>query len=347
VKRDINDLLQKHGDKAAFYLDEITKEELGERIKKATANGHEPDANARANGSEQPGKAGKGEAKGPNLPTPTPFVCRDLKTIPRRRFIYGAHYIRKYVSATLAPGAAGKTSLGIVELLAICTGRSLLGIKPLEQCNVWLWNGEDPHEELERKIRATMLHYDIKPEEVEGRLFCDSGREQKIVIAEQARNGEATICYPVKKHLVQMLQDRQIGVFSVDPFLRSHRVKENDNAAMDEAVSAWCEVANEANASIPLYQHTRKTNGEEVTVEDSRGAIALPNAARDVRALNTMTKAQAEEAGIEPEQRKRYFRVTKGLKPNLTAPTEESDWYRFVSIELGNATMTARRTRLA
>jgi hypothetical protein len=285
----------------------------------------------------QPTPAQKQANEPPKLIVPTPFdPWRDPKTIPPRKFIYGGHYIRKYISATLAPGAAGKTSLGIVELLAICTGRPLLGIKPVERCNVWAWNGEDPADELERKIHAAMIYYKIPPEEVAGRLYFDSGRDQKIVIAEQTKNGEATICRPVQKHLIQMLQEREIGVFSVDPFLRSHRVKENDNTAMDEAATAWAEVANEADVSIALYQHTRKTNGDEVTVDDSRGAVALPNAARDVRTVNTMTKPQAEEAGIEVEQRRRYFRVTKGGKSNLVEPTERIDWHRFVSVELGN-----------
>lgn len=294
---------------------------------------HHPAANEQAGQAAVPAKR---QDDKPTLITPTPFVWRDPKTIPPRKFIYGGHYIRKYVSATLAPGAAGKTSLGIVELLAICTGRPLLGVKPVERCNVWVWNGEDPADELERKIHAAMLHYQIDRSEVEGRFFFDSGREQKIVIAEQTKNGEATICRPVQQHLVQMLRERDISVFAVDPFLRSHRVKENDNAAMDEAATAWAEVANEADISIALYQHTRKTNGEEVTVDDSRGAIALPNAARDVRTVNSMTKAQAEEAGLEVEHRRRYFRVTNGGKSNLTEATEEMDWHRFVSVELGN-----------
>ena len=61
------------------------------------------------------------------LITPTAFKWRDPATLQRRQFVYGTHYIRKFVSTTLAPGGAGKTSLGIVEALAICTGRPLLG----------------------------------------------------------------------------------------------------------------------------------------------------------------------------------------------------------------------------
>lgn len=200
---------------------------------------------------------------------------------------------------------------------------------------MWIWNGEDPRDELERKIIATMLLHKIEPEEVEGGLFFNSGREQKIVIAKQTKDG-TTICAPVQENIIEMMKEREIGVLIIDPFLKSHGVNKNDNAAMDEAASAWCEVAGKANAAIALYQHTRKTNGSEVTVEDGRGAIALVNASRDVRTINTMTEAEAEQAGIEPERRRFYFRVTNGGKSNMTPPSEKSDWRHFELVPLAN-----------
>ena len=67
-----------------------------------------------------------------------PFVWQDPATIPPRRWIYGRHYIADYASATLAQGAAGKSSLVIVEALSIITGRPLLGVTPNETGNVWI-----------------------------------------------------------------------------------------------------------------------------------------------------------------------------------------------------------------
>jgi len=105
----------------------------------------------------------------------TPFRWTDPASIAPRRWIYGHHYIRKFVSETVAPGGYGKSTLAITEALAIVTGRPLLGITPNERVNVWLWNGEDPMEELQRRIAAACLHYDIDPSELEGRLFvCEA-----------------------------------------------------------------------------------------------------------------------------------------------------------------------------
>jgi hypothetical protein len=45
----------------------------------------------------------------------TPHVWRDPATIPPRAWLYGRHYIRKFVSCTVAPGSLGKSSLAVVE----------------------------------------------------------------------------------------------------------------------------------------------------------------------------------------------------------------------------------------
>ncbi len=96
----------------------------------------------------------------------TPFVWRDPKTIPRRRFLYGTHLIRKFCSATFATTGAGKSSQILVELIALAAGRPLLGTQPKQRCRVWYWNGEEPREEIERRIAAICKYYQIAPEEL-------------------------------------------------------------------------------------------------------------------------------------------------------------------------------------
>ena len=109
--------------------------------------------------------------------------------IPPRRWLHGRHYVRSFISETVAPGAYGKSTVALTEALAIVTGRPLLGVTPSEQLNVRYWNGEDPIKELQRRIAAVCLHYQIERSEIEGRLFLDNGRKTKIIIAEQTRTG--------------------------------------------------------------------------------------------------------------------------------------------------------------
>ena len=60
----------------------------------------------------------------------TPFVWRDPAKIPPRQWLYGRDYIRKFITATVAPAGVGKSSLVIVEALSIATLRPLLGVTP-------------------------------------------------------------------------------------------------------------------------------------------------------------------------------------------------------------------------
>jgi hypothetical protein len=82
--------------------------------------------------------------------TPTPFEPRDPTNFPRRQFLYGRQYARKYVSTTVAGSDVGKTTLVLTECLAMASGKPLLGVHFKHPLRIWYWNGEDPREEMER-----------------------------------------------------------------------------------------------------------------------------------------------------------------------------------------------------
>ena len=264
----------------------------------------------------------------------TPFVWREPATIPRRAWLYGKHYIRKFLTCTVGLGGGGKTSALIVEALAMATGRPLLGIKPVGRARVWIWNGEDPAEELDRRIIAAMIQHDVKPEDVEGYLFRDTGREVPLVVATQSRHG-TIVARPVVDAIIAEIKRKQIDVLIVDPFIKSHKVIENDNNAIDQVASEWAAVADACNCSVELSHHSRKTGGNEVTIDDVRGAVALVNAARSARVLNKMTEDQAKNAFLEEATAWRYFQIDNG-KANMAPPAEKAQWYRLGSVALAN-----------
>ncbi|WP_338307223.1 hypothetical protein [Bradyrhizobium sp. TM233] len=86
--------------------------------------------------------------------------------------------------------------------------------------------------------------------------------------------------------------------------------------------------------------HINKASGDgkgEVTADSGRGAGALKDKARAVRAINTMSEKEAEKAGIDSKDRFSYFRVTN-VKSNMSKRSGYADWYRIVSVDLGNGT---------
>lgn len=263
---------------------------------------------------------------------PTAFAWRDPSTIPPRPWVYGQHLIRKQVSVTVAPGGVGKSSLTICEGLAMASGRELLGDWTPNDLKVWIYNLEDPRDELDRRIIAAMQHHNVRPDEITGKLFVDTGRECALSTAVQTREG-VYIIKPEMDALAHEIEVRGIDVLVIDPFVSSHQVSENDNGAIDLVAKEWARLADRCNCAIELVHHTRKTNGEEATTESGRGASALLSAVRSGRVLNKMNDEMKAKAGVQDDPAT-YFAVSRD-KANL-APVGKREWRRMASVHLSN-----------
>jgi RecA-family ATPase len=73
----------------------------------------------------------------------------------------------------VAAGGVGKSSLKIGEAIAMASGKDFYakGL-PEGALTVWLWNLEDPLEEMERRIHATCERFNIKPEAYRRPALC-------------------------------------------------------------------------------------------------------------------------------------------------------------------------------
>lgn len=273
------------------------------------------------------------ESAGGSSISATPFVWRDPAAIPRRQWVYGRHLIRGYVSATASGGGVGKTALTIAETIDMVSASDFFGTGVQSPLRVWLWNLEDPRDELERRIAAAAMHHGINPEQLTDRLYVDSGRDNPLCITLETENG-IKIAEPVVDAIIQELKSKRIDVLRVDPFVTSHSVPENDNRAIDMVVKAWCRIAGAANCAIELVHHVRKQQaGTEMTAESARGAKALVDAARSVRVLSRMTKEQGERAGVD--NHRQHVRVDLD-KQNLSPPSEKASWFKIENFSLPN-----------
>ena len=277
----------------------------------------------------------RGECLPPTI-VATPFRWRDPRLIPPREWLFGRHAIRGFVSVTGAQGGLGKTALLIAEGIALASGRDLLTDHMRQQVNVWYVGLEDPLEEYERRVAATMLKHEVGASAIEGSLFVDSGRDQSFVIASEEKGG-VVVAEPIVEAIVAEIKSKGIGYLIVDPFIASHRVEESANSKVEVVARQWARIAQRTGIAVELVHHLRKGNGSNASAEPSadelRGASALVNAARSVRILVGMTKDEAEKADVE--ERWRYFAV-RNVKANLAPRSDAATWRRLASISLGN-----------
>jgi hypothetical protein len=262
----------------------------------------------------------------------TPFTWVDPATIPQRAWLYGKTLIRRQLTLTVAHPGVGKSRLCTVEALSMATRRMLLWAMPAQHCRVWLWNGEDTLDEMQRNVAAAIRHFELQQSDIGDRLFLNSGRQCPIIIAKQSREG-VTIATPVYDALVKTIKDNKIDVVIIDPFISCHRVNENDNGAIDDVAKTYAKIADETGCAIHLVHHSRKTGGEAVDVEFARGASALLGAVRCARTLNFMTEDEAAKADVK--NRFEYVRIDNG-KANLAPRSDSADWLRMVSVHLDN-----------
>ena len=264
---------------------------------------------------------------------PSQYAFPDPATIARRDFLYGRHYIRQFVSTTIAQSGVGKSSLVLTESLAMASGKPLLGIAPKGVSRVWLWNGEEPLEELERRIAAVMMHHQLTQADIGDRLYVDTGRSVPIVLARQLRGG-AMIVEPIAKALLAAISSLRIDVLVIDPFIASHRVTENDNNALEVVVDRWMRIADQGRCAVELVHHARKLNSEAISVDSARGGSALVAKARSARTLARMTMDEAAKLGLS-EKRASLFRFADS-KANMSFVSDDTHWMQLVGVPIGN-----------
>lgn len=278
-------------------------------------------------------RAPTAEAERNGTPAVAPFrswVPTDPLTIACRTFLYGKHYVRKFASVTVAPGGLGKSTLVLAECIAMATGRAILGVKPAGMLKVVYFNAEDPYDEIQRRVLAICQHYDINQSELVGQLFIASGRDQELILS---KGDDGAIIEATFELVERYAEAENIDVFAFDPLANMTEAPETNDAfrRLGKRISR---MADRLNCSIELVHHTRKLNGNDATVEDSRGGSALIGAVRAGRALNPMSADEAAKAGLETHID--HFRIEAAGKNNLSRSSPYSTWFKRVSINLPN-----------
>jgi hypothetical protein len=171
-------------------------------------------------------KAASQPTMGPIIVTPYEFP--EESTIPRWDWLYGKHLLRGEVSGTAAKSGTGKSSISIVEAIAMTSGRPLLHDQVPKPLRVILINLEDKRETMDRRIAAVMRQYNLTKADIDGRLFVIAKGELKIKIAVQGARGGFVRREHVIESLIDLIREKQADVLSIDSFRKTHGVNEND-----------------------------------------------------------------------------------------------------------------------
>ena len=263
--------------------------------------------------------------------------------VPMRHFIYGKHLIRGFVAATISPGGVGKTTLMMIEGIAIASGKPLLGIPVHDKgLNVLHCNLEDPIEELWRRYWAILRFFNLKHEDIGGKIYLHSGRDKKIILAELNETGQVVPTQDAED-LAAEITRLNIDVVQIDPMVKAHYVDENNNKHIDDLLTIAGAIANDTGSAIDFAQHVRKSPAGVTPIagdiNQARGASALSGAVRTARTLTTMTAKEAELFGMAIDKASWYVRVDDA-KNNMSPPAANATWVERKSQYIHNGGIT-------
>lgn len=261
------------------------------------------------------------------LVVPAPAAIRP------RPWLLGYWMMRGAVTLIAAPGGTGKTSLLTSMILASATGRDLIGAKPLKQLTVAFLGLEESEEEIHRRFAAAMLHYEIDPSEIAGRIYYLDGRTYKFSAAWADGGGNVNES-PQVAELTMWLQMIGVDLLFADPLALAHSAQENDNTAMAAVLGIFSGIAAACDCGVGIIHHTRK--GAVAGDPDGiRGAGALVNHARIALGLSPIDEPSREQFKLSKEDARGLVRIDD-LKLNYSPKAAECRWVRLESVALGN-----------
>jgi hypothetical protein len=253
--------------------------------------------------------------------------------IPARRWLLGTTFCRGYVSGVIAAGDSGKTAGRIAQGLSVASGRPLSGEHVFERVPVLYVTLEDDALELQRRVRAALIHHQLAWEDVREwfHILTPSHSSLRLGSLDAYRQFKPGF---LRGQLAQQIEYFKAGLVIVDPLIKAHQVPENSNELMDLIVGQLAGLAQEYDCDMDFCHHVHK-GSEAGNQEASRGASAITNAARLVQMLTRMSTEEAETYKIPQAGRRYHVRVDAG-KANIARAPEEALWLRLVSVALGN-----------
>jgi hypothetical protein len=221
----------------------------------------------------------------------------------------------------------------LLQFISLALGRSLCGQHVFRRCRVLLISLEDDRDELQRRIKAVLDHYNIDRAELDGWLFCAS---PKLIKLAEMKNRARTIG-PLEQQIRDAIVRRKPDIVSLDPFIKTHSLEENDNVDMDFVCDLLARMAIEFNIAVDSPHHVHKGTVIPGDADSGRGASGIRDAGRLVYTLAVMSEEEARGFSIDPDIRHSYIRLDPA-KVNIAARSNKATWFHIVGVPIGNDT---------
>lgn len=259
-----------------------------------------------------------------------------------RPWAYGNFLMYGAVSAIPAPPGVGKTTFSMQLAIAFALDLEFGPWKPRKGGGgkVWLYNGEEPKDELDRRFVASCTEMEIDPAVAARRFNYNSGvTGKRLTLMDEDRDG-----LPRRSPHVDVIKALIIEggyrLFVIDPLVEFHKIKENDTGASHAVAAVIREIAIDCGCAVLMFHHTPKSATSDTAAGDMnamRGGGALIGVARFVSTIFNMSKSDATAYGVPVSDKHRFVRFDDA-KANMSLVDGKANWWRKVGVPLDNAT---------
>jgi hypothetical protein len=257
----------------------------------------------------------------------------DPGVIPPREWLLGNQFCCGFISSIVAAGGTGKTALRLLQFISLATGRPLCGQHVFRRCRVLLISLEDDRDELQRRIEALLNHYGIPRSELKGWLFCAAPKLAKLALM----NGKTRTVGPLEQQIREAIERRDPDIVSLDPFIKTHSLEENDSGDMDFVCDLLARLAVEYNVAVDSPHHVHKGHVIPGDADSGRGSSGIKDAGRLIYTLTPMSEDEAATFNVPADERGLYVRLDSA-KVNIAARSTKATWFKLIGIPLGNGT---------
>jgi len=142
---------------------------------------------------------------------------------------------------------------------------------------------------------------------------------------------------PLEQQLRDAIVRLKPDIISLDPFIKTHALAENDSGDMDFVCDLLATIAIEFGIAVDSPHHVHKGTLTPGDPDSGRGSTGIRDAGRLIYTLGSMSENDALMFGIAADDRWAYVRLDSA-KVNIAARSGKPTWFRLIGVPIGNGT---------
>ena len=232
---------------------------------------------------------------------------------PETQFLFDSMFPRGIVGVLYARSATGKTFFVLGLGLSLATGQAVFSsFKPTAPCRVTMVVGEDPPEEVWRRVRAIVQRFELDRTLIGENVRVLAGVASPLMALADGNPTRTRTYADLARHVERWKPDLVI----IDPKAMYFGLDENSNDHAVQFMGALKDLASASGGSVLVSHHVSKLQADSADQHASRGASSFVDSSRWAAFMKPMDAQTGDRFDVSPA---RFIELT--VTKSSYAPT--------------------------